>query len=634
MLNESILIIDNSAESRSWLKDNVLPALDYTFIDATQLDEARAKINRFHPFLILVAVADRASNILAFIVEHAAATPLILIQNQLSPAEMQSALHAGVRDVLIWPFEPNRLLQSIERIRRQRQVEIERDGLLAQTKSQADEFSALHAVGKKTAALLDLEEILTTVVSAAVTLTRAEQGSLMLLDPDTGELYLRASQNLAEPGAQRLRIKVNDSLMGQVVQSGQPVVLSGNELVKIRTSFLVKALMSVPLLVGSKVIGVLSVDNKVSNQAFGEHAMNLLLPFADYAAIAIENARLYSAVETERAKLDTMLRDIQDAVIVVDPEMRILLVNNAARDAFNLLTETVGQPLTEVIHNSRVLDLFDQRKLRAHNWRAEIVLDDGRTLQGVLSVLSGIGFGAVMQDISSLKELDRIKSEFVSIVSHDLRTPLTTIRGYVSLLPRAGTLNEQQLEFVQRVEQSMTNIVDLIADLLDIGKIEAGLDWEMVPTEMHMVVQEAAQQLQPATQIKQQVMIVKAPTLPPIMGNARRLRQLVANLIGNAIKYTPDHGRVEVDLHEDEGFLVLQVSDSGLGISPEDQRRIFDKFFRVESDATLHVVGSGLGLSIVKAIAEKHGGRVWVQSQLGQGSTFTVLLPKHTQSDV
>ena len=103
-------------------------------------------------------------------------------------------------------------------------------------------------------------------------------------------------------------------------------------------------------------------------------------------------------------------------------------------------------------------------------------------------------------------------------------------------------------------------------------------------------------------------------------------------MIGNAIKYTPEHGRIEIDLHEDAGFIVLQVSDTGLGISTEDQRRIFDKFFRVESEETLQVVGSGLGLSIVKAIAEKHGGRVWVHSQLGQGSTFTVLLPKYVKA--
>ena len=632
MLNESILVIDNSAESRSWLKDNVLLALDYTLIDATHLDEARVKLNRFNPFLIVIAAADRFSNILKFITEYAAMTPLILIQAEMPAEEVQAALHAGVQDVLLRPFAPERLIRSIERVQRQRQLELERDALLAQTKSQAEEFSALHAVGKKTASLLDLEEILTTVVGAAVVLTRAEQGSLMLLDQETGELYLRASQNLAEPGAQRLRIKVNDSLMGQVVQSGQPVLLSGNELVKIRTSFLVKALLSVPLMVGSRAIGVLSVDNKITNQSFSDHAVKLLLTFADYAAIAIENARLYSAVETERAKLNSMLRDIQDAVIVVDPELCILLVNNAAREAFNLTDEVIGQPVSAAIHNPSVIDLFDQRKLRSRNWRSEIVLDDGRTLQGVLSVLSGIGFGAVMQDISRLKELDRIKSEFVSIVSHDLRTPLTTIRGYVSLLPRVGALNEQQMEFVTRVEQSMTNIVDLIADLLDIGKIEAGLDWEMLPVELHAAIQQVAQELQPSVQIKQQVLVVNAPVLPLIMGNERRLRQLVANLIGNAIKYTPEHGHIEVSLREDEGFLVLQVSDDGMGISSEDQRRIFDKFFRVESEETLQVVGSGLGLSIVKAIAEKHGGRVWVHSQLGQGSTFTVLLPKYVKA--
>ncbi|HET7375143.1 MAG TPA: GAF domain-containing protein, partial [Anaerolineae bacterium] len=266
MLNESILVIDNSAESRSWLKDNVLLALDYTLIDATHLDEARVKLNRFNPFLIVIAAADRFSNILKFITEYAALIPLILIQAQMPAEDVQAALHAGVQDVLLRPFAPERLIRSIERVQRQRQLELERDALLAQTLSQAEEFSALHAVGKKTASLLDLEEILATVVGAAVVLTRAEQGSLMLLDQETGELYLRASQNLAEPGAQRLRIKVNDSLMGQVVQSGQPVLLSGNELVKIRTSFLVKALLSVPLMVGSRAIGVLSVDNKITNQ--------------------------------------------------------------------------------------------------------------------------------------------------------------------------------------------------------------------------------------------------------------------------------------------------------------------------------------------------------------------------------
>ena len=134
---------------------------------------------------------------------------------------------------------------------------------------------------------------------------------------------------------------------------------------------------------------------------------------------------------------------------------------------------------------SRLIDLFEQRHSEEFVWRADITLPDGRVLQGQLSPLPGVGYGAVLRDITRLKELDRIKSEFVSIVSHDLRTPLTAIRGYVSLLPRVGPLTDMQQDFVARVERSMDSIVDLIADLLDIGKIEAGVDWEMTPVPLH-----------------------------------------------------------------------------------------------------------------------------------------------------
>jgi two-component system NtrC family sensor kinase len=258
-------------------------------------------------------------------------------------------------------------------------------------------------------------------------------------------------------------------------------------------------------------------------------------------------------------------------------------------------------------------------------------LPDGRVLQGQLSQLSGVGYSAVLRDITRLKELDRIKSEFVAIVSHDLRTPLTTIRGYVSLLPRVGPLNDVQQDFVARVELSMDGIVDLIDDLLDIGRIEAGIDWAMTAVPLQRVVREVAERLRPNADMHQQTLSVSVPNTSLVLGNQRRLEQVVANLVGNAIKYTPNYGKIDVALREDDGFLVLQVSDTGIGISREDQHRIFDKFYRVESEATEKISGTGLGLSIVKAIVKKHSGRVWVQSELGQGSTFTVLLPRYAE---
>jgi two-component system NtrC family sensor kinase len=429
--------------------------------------------------------------------------------------------------------------------------------------------------------------------------------------------------------AQRMRLRVTDSIIGRVVQSGRPVMLSGNDL-KVQTSLLVKSLMGVPLIVGTKVIGVLTVDNQLSSRAFGKHDVHLLNTLADAAAIAIENARLFAAAEQERAKLTTILREMQDVVIVTDDNLHVLLINAAARAALQLDDTAIGQPLNRVIAVQQLLDLFEQRHTEEYVWRADITLSDGRVLQGQLSRLPDVGYGAVLRDVTRLKELDRIKSEFVSIVSHDLRTPLTTIRGYVSLLPRVGPLTEQQHDFVTRVERSMDSIVDLIADLLDIGKIEAGVDWEMTAVPLHAVVREVADRLRANADLHQQTFNVNVPDLPSVLGNQRRLEQVAANLISNAIKYTPDFGRIDVTLHEDDGFLVLQISDTGIGISLEDQRRIFDKFYRVESEATEQIGGTGLGLSIVKAIVKKHSGRVWVQSALGFGSTFTVLLPRYT----
>jgi len=139
--------------------------------------------------------------------------------------------------------------------------------------------------------------------------------------------------------------------------------------------------------------------------------------------------------------------------------------------------------------------------------------------------------------------------------------------------------------------------------------------------------------VQPTAELHQHILTVNVPDLSPVSGNLRRLEQVVANLISNAIKYTPDGGRIDIGLREDDGFLILQVSDSGIGISLEDQRHIFDKFYRVESEATEKISGTGLGLSIVKAIIKKHSGRVWVESELGRGSTFTVLLPRYAEKN-
>jgi signal transduction histidine kinase len=219
-------------------------------------------------------------------------------------------------------------------------------------------------------------------------------------------------------------------------------------------------------------------------------------------------------------------------------------------------------------------------------------------------------------------------SEFVVAVSHDLRTPLTTIQGYIELLPQAGPLTPQQRQFIQQARQSVGTCTELINNLLDSDRLEAGLDLEMVPCDLIQVIETTIQDFRPVVEENGQELRWDPPeSLPLVKGNPHRLRQAVQNLLSNAVKYTQEGGWIAVTALEDDGHVVVHVADNGIGILPAQQPYIFDKFYRVESDETLRITGTGLGLSIVKTVIEKHNGRVWVESRAGEGSVFSFVLP-------
>ena len=639
MAGETILVIDDNPRLRKFWLEAVLGPGGYAPLARDSVDAGLSAAAEQPPDLIILSMQTPGftPDLVGRLCAGGRAIPIILTTMRRSGPWTTEARRAGARDILVRPFEPEQASHVIERALAESRLRRERDELakqLAQTCRQMDrhlqELAAIYTVGKTVTAMLDVEQVLARVVEAATNITCAEEGWLLLLDESADELYLRASKNLDESAARGLRVRVQDSLLGRVVKSRRPVLVTGPELQKVNAAYRVKALLSVPLTVPpDRVIGVLGVSNKTSDRAFAEHDLFLLSTMADYAAIAIENAQLFAQVEAERKQLEAVLRGTEDAVIVLDQDRRVLMVNPAARKAFNIeAPDVTGRTLLECIHSQTLLDWFKIPSAVGRPARAEVPLTDGRTLQAQISVVEGIGYAVVMQDITHLKELDRIKSEFVSVVSHDIRSPLTTIRGYMELLGRVGPLTPQQAEFLARIEQSMTTITDLIGDLLDTGRIEAGLDQEEALVQLEDVVMHGVEALRLSAEAKQHTLSCDiAPGLPPLMGNARRLEQLVTNLLSNAIKYTPEGGKIQVMLKAEGLYLMLRVTDNGIGVPPEEQPHIFDKFYRVQSEATADIGGTGLGLSIVKSVVERHGGRVWVESAPGQGSTFIVLLP-------
>jgi len=635
MAGKKILVADDSREIRETLAQYVLRPAGYEVITAGDGVDALKSIREQTPDLV---VADlQMPGLTGIQLKRALAienntTPVIIITAEGSESIASEATLAGVAGYLPKPIDPDVLLMAVRQALDSERLRRERALALQSLEKRVHQLETLQAVGRALTASLDIDQVLSRVVDAAVRLTGAEEGSLLLLDKHTGELTMRAARNFDDQFVRTFRIRTEDSLAGQVIRTGQPALFGANSPQKIKTAYLVHSLIYVPLRLHDKVIGVLGVDNRQTRRALSEADFGPLTALADYAAIAIENARLYAHTNAERSKLDTILQKTGEGVIVVDDSNRVVLINAAARAALNLPdTPVIGKPIPDVIHHADLRDLLT-RPSSTQNRRAEIALDDNRVLNAHLTPIEGIGRAVVMQDITHLKQLDKIKSEFVTAVSHDLRSPLTAILGYVELMGRVGPINDQQKEFIRRVRISVNAITNLITDLLDLGRIEAGFDTQKEPANFPLVVRYSVEALAAKAEIKHQKLVVNLPeTLPPVYANPVRLRQMASNLIENAIKYTPEGGTVSVSVFMDDDQQILTVTDTGIGILLADQPYIFDKFYRAKSVPD-DITGTGLGLSIVKSIVENHNGRIWVDSKPGSGSTFVAVLPTHVES--
>lgn len=324
---------------------------------------------------------------------------------------------------------------------------------------------------------------------------------------------------------------------------------------------------------------------------------------------------------------ETILTGLNDGVLVLDHNHRIIFANPKAHELFSLDGQgNSTQPVEELIDNNDLLVLL-ARSNTDKPFLGEIVLGDKRVMQAQVTPLSELGMVITMQDITHLKELDRIKNEFVSTVSHDLRSPLTAILGYVELIARVGPTNARQNEFISRVQLSVNNITALIDDLLDLGRIEAGFDAQKGRVAIEEILGLVVDSYQGRVQDNNQTLTLQVDrNLPLITGSMIHLRQMFSNLIGNAIKYSPPKGQIKVLAWAEREQVFVQISDTGCGIPTADLPYIFDKFYRA-SNISADMPGTGLGLTIVKTIVENHNGRIWAESKLDQGAAFTVVFP-------
>ncbi|MCK6567804.1 MAG: ATP-binding protein [Anaerolineales bacterium] len=366
---------------------------------------------------------------------------------------------------------------------------------------------------------------------------------------------------------------------------------------------------------------------------FSDSDVRFVTTLAGQAALAVANAHLFLNVEASRRQLEAIINSSPDPVIVTDHRSRLLLANHAATSVLGRdVGETMSGVETEKVIKLRPL-LALLQNAAPEKQSTEILLPDNRTYFATASpvMVEGrqIGRVCIMRDVTHFKELDTMKSEFVATVSHDLRSPLTLMRGYATMLDTVGELNEQQVGYVRKIVAGVENMSRLVNNLLDLGRIEFGVGLQVENVQVLDIIERVTGALQlQASQKNIRLASEPAKDMPhAVEADGALLHQAVYNLVENAIKYTPPSGTVTIRAASRDGYLIFAIEDSGIGIPAEDVPHLFEKFYRGKQREARAQSGSGLGLAIVLSIAESHRGRVWVESVLGKGSTFYLQIP-------
>ena len=498
--------------------------------------------------------------------------------------------------------------------------------------SRLDELNRLLVVSQGVASTLNMQEAFEPVLEAA--LASGASSVRVLLSPKLlPEAPIEFPSHFSI-GESRDRYAHLDDQILALAEQQENIVLANvprtRRLTLDENSPQPASLMAVALRHKNRYYGVLCVAYDLPH-AFSEGELRFISTLAGQAALAAANTHLFLNVEVSRRQLEAILNSTPDPVLVTDPKSRLLLANAAAEHALgSRLGKSEGQPTQRLIQQKPLLDLLNSA---GEKQSVEVLLPDGRTyLATASSVLADgaiVGRVCIMRDVTHFKELDTLKSEFVSTVSHDLRSPLTLMRGYATMMDMVGELNEQQQSYVSKIIIGVENMARLVNDLLDLGRIELGIDLQVEPISVLDVLEKVTGTLRMQATQKDVELILELPKDLPhhIEADPALFHQAVYNLVENAVKYTSEGGQVFVRVRISANDLVFEIQDTGIGIAPDDMARLFEKFYRGKAREARARAGTGLGLAIVRSIAEKHSGRVWVESKEGKGSTFYLQIP-------
>ncbi len=394
----------------------------------------------------------------------------------------------------------------------------------------------------------------------------------------------------------------------------------------------ISGVVALPLTAQYRVLGVLWIayDNPPH---FGADDTTFLSIVAGQTAVAVANARAFDEARRGREHLAAILSSSADPILVVDEQESLVLLNPAAERALGVeANAAIGKPIGEVINAEPLVELLrGSAETEGLEWQNELGQTFSPRVSDVLNDQNErTSRVLVLRDITRYRNLRDNQTEFVSTVSHDLRSPLTYMHGYATMLPMVGSLTEKQQGFADKIIAGIAQMTDLVDKILDASRLDPEGNYELnrEPCDIAKMVSDIASSHQQPAEKKNLALSTQVDPAVPILNlDDVMLRRALNNLVDNAIKYTPEHGSVTIGAEVRDNNLVLTVSDTGLGISEENQKHLFERFRRVRRREHQAIKGNGLGLFIVKSVAQKHGGDAWIESKEGEGSTFAIRVP-------
>ncbi len=496
---------------------------------------------------------------------------------------------------------------------------------------------------------LDLTEVLKRVLHASVVMLSGTVGVVALRDP-SGTYRVRATMGIDSAQVPQLNEQfrdliatLNDNFDYDVLNAKlgeMAAMLDG----RLRQSF------ALPLIFAEEPLGMLIIFRSFRGGATPDD-VQVLQSFADQAAIAVHNAQMYERIEHERRRLAAILQHSADGVMILDARLTVTSFNRALeRLTAWRAQDAIGKTQDEVITWAHVRNP-DLREALDSGWASsgeqetaqtlyvegELIRRDGLTqsvaiLYAPLYSASGqlTNIIANVRDITNFRQAQEMQNTFISTVSHELKTPVALIKGHAATLRRDDVTWTDEIvrEYSTVIEEESDRLTELIENLLTASRLQADhrLPLNMGDVRLDALAARAVERF--STQTRAHRFALEFPAdFPSVPGDAVRLRQVIDNLLGNAIKYSPDGGRITVGGLADTTEVTLFVRDEGIGIKESDQERVFDRFYRVEDKLSRRTQGTGLGLYLAKAVIEAHGGRIWVASEPGHGSTFAFSLP-------